>query len=194
MMQHWWMHFPLCPWGWRQGVPPAIALHIAGTWRGNPAFVIVALAVALAIAIAFAISVAFADSVAVAAAVAQCHCRRRRPLPLRLPSTIAAAFLSRCRQPLPLPLPLSSAIAISVTVGHRSCHLHKPSLLPCHQPFPRVVYSKIEAKNSHLIIFCSDSGWHTDQSRMTDQVSSGDGHHQRWAASGKQWAASEGSG
>ncbi len=29
---------------------------------------------------------------------------------------------------------------------------------------------------------------------MTDQVSSGDGQHQRWAASGEQQAASEGSG
>jgi hypothetical protein len=29
---------------------------------------------------------------------------------------------------------------------------------------------------------------------MTDQVSSGDGQHQRWAASSKQRAASEGSG
>ena len=34
----------------------------------------------------------------------------------------------------------------------------------------------------------------TDQSRMTDQVSGGNGQHQRWAASGKQQAASGGSG
>ncbi len=35
---------------------------------------------------------------------------------------------------------------------------------------------------------------HTDQSPMTDQVWSGDGNHQRWAASGKQQAANGGSG
>jgi hypothetical protein len=38
----------------------------------------------------------------------------------------------------------------------------------------------------YLILFCSDSGRRTDQSRMTYQVSSGNGQHQRWAASGKQ--------
>jgi hypothetical protein len=52
----------------------------------------------------------------------------------------------------------------------------------------------IEAKNAHLILFCLDSGWRTDQSQMTDQVSGGNGQHQRWAASGEQWAASKGSG
>jgi hypothetical protein len=29
---------------------------------------------------------------------------------------------------------------------------------------------------------------------MTDQMLSGNGQHQRWVASGKQWVASEGSG
>jgi hypothetical protein len=31
-----------------------------------------------------------------------------------------------------------------------------------------------------------DSGWCIDRSRMTDQVLSGNGQHQRWAASGEQ--------
>jgi hypothetical protein len=44
----------------------------------------------------------------------------------------------------------------------------------------------IEAKNAYLILFCSYSGRLIDQSRMTDQVSSGNGQHQRWAASGEQ--------
>jgi hypothetical protein len=44
----------------------------------------------------------------------------------------------------------------------------------------------IEAKNAHLILFCLDSGRHINQSRMNDQVSGGNGQHQRWAASGKQ--------
>ncbi len=34
-----------------------------------------------------------------------------------------------------------------------------------------------------------DIGQRTDQSRMTDQALSGNGQHQRWAASGKQQAA-----
>jgi hypothetical protein len=76
-------------------------------------------------------------------------------------------------------------ITVAVTVGHFQ------ELLPwrgknCIQP--------IEAKNAYLILFCLDSWRHTDQSRMTDQVSSVNGQHQRWAASGKQQAASGGSG
>ncbi len=96
-----------------------------------------------------------------------------------------------CRQPLPSPSPL--AIAVAIAVGHHYCNAvsHFWELLPwrgknCIQP--------IEAKNAYLIIFCSYSGWRIDQSRMTDQVSSSNGQHKHWAASGKQWAASEGSG
>jgi hypothetical protein len=68
------------------------------------------------------------------------------------------------------------AITIAVALGHVQ------ELLPwrgknCIQP--------IEAKNAYLILFCSDSGRRTDQSRMTDQVSSGNGQHQHWVASGK---------
>ncbi len=139
MTQHWWMHFPLCPWGWRQGVAPPKALHVAATWGDNPSFVMFALAVAVAIAITAAISVAIADSVAVAVAIAiavaiahwRCHCRQ--PLPLRSPS------LSRHHQPLLLPLPLPLAIPVSITVSHRSYHRCWPSPLPCRWPFPRVV-------------------------------------------------------
>jgi hypothetical protein len=149
---------------------------------------------AIAIAIAIAISVAVANSITIAVAVA--HCRHCRPLPLRSPSTIAAAIsvalmsaiaiaiavalaIGRCRLchhwPLQLPSPL--AITVTAAIGHFQ------ELVPwcgenCIQP--------IEAKNAHLILLSSDSGRCTDQSRMTDQVSSGNGQHKRWVASGKQ--------
>jgi hypothetical protein len=84
-----------------------------------------------------------------------------------------------------LPSPSLSAIVVATAIGHHRRHAvgHFQELLPwngknCIQP--------IEAKNAYLILFCSDSGWCIDQSRMADQVSSGDGQHQRWAASGKQ--------
>ncbi len=134
---------------------------------------------AIAIVIAVAISVVVADSVTIAVSVA--HRRCRRPLPLQLPSTIAAAVsvvfpsaiavaivvalaIGHCRLrhcwPLQLPSPL--AITVTLAIGHFR------ELLPwcgknCIQP--------IEAKNAHLILFCLDSGWRTDQSQMTDQVS-----------------------
>jgi hypothetical protein len=78
-------------------------------------------------------------------------------------------------QPLQLPSPL--AITVTIVVSHFQ------ELLPwrsmnCIQP--------IEAKNAYLILLYSDSGQRIDQSRMTDQVSSGDGQHQHWAASGEQ--------
>ncbi len=66
------MHFPLCSWGWTQGVAPAIALHIACTWRGNPPFVIVALAIAVAIAIAITISIVLPVAVTIAVDRAFC--------------------------------------------------------------------------------------------------------------------------
>ncbi len=137
MTQHWWMQFPLCPWGWMQGVAPAIALHIACTWRGNPPIVIVALAVAVAIAIAVAISVIVADSVTIAVAVAHCHCRW--PLPLQLPSTIATAVSVALPSAIAVAIavavaiPSSSplAIAVAISLGH---HRHR-----CRRPFPKVV-------------------------------------------------------
>ncbi len=126
MMQRWWMHFPLCPWGWRQGVAPPKALHISATWRGNPSFVMVALAMSVTIAIAVAISVAVADSVAVAVAVpvAITHrrCRCHWPLPLRSPSTIAAAISAA--------LPSAIAVAVALAVGHCRLHHSRPSQLP----------------------------------------------------------------
>jgi hypothetical protein len=69
------------------------------------------------------------------------------------------------------------AITVTVAVGHFR------ELLPwrsknCIQP--------IEAKNAYLILFCSDIGRRFNQSWMTDQMSSGNGQHQQWAASGKQ--------
>jgi hypothetical protein len=74
-----------------------------------------------------------------------------------------------------LPLPL--AITVAISVGHFR------ELLPwrgknCIQP--------IKAKNAYLILFCSNSGWRIDRSWITYQVSSGNGQHQRWVASGEQ--------
>jgi hypothetical protein len=162
----------------------------------------VALAMAVATAIAVTIYVTVADSVAVAVAVAHCLCHCRRPLPLRLPSTIPTAIsvvspstiavtialaVGHCRLhhcwPLQLPSPL--AITIAIAVGHFW------ELLPWRG---KICIQTIEAKNAYLISFCLDSGRRTDQSRMTDLILSGDGQHQRWVASGKQWAANDGSG
>ncbi len=206
MTQRWWMHFPLCPWGWRQGVAPAIALHIAGTWRGNTPFVIVALAKANAIAIAVAISVLVADSVSIAIAVAhgRCHWPLLLWSPLTIPATVSVASLSA------IAIAVAVAVAVALAVGH--CHLHHRWPLQLPSPLAITVTVAVshfqellpwhgkncicpfKAKNAYLVLFCLDSGWGTNQSRMIDQVSSGNGQHQRWALSGKQWAASEGSG
>jgi hypothetical protein len=62
---------------------------------------------------------------------------------------------------------------------------HVANMLPTF-PAKENCIQPIEAKNAHLILFCLDSGWRTDQSRMTDQVSGGNGQHQHWVASGKQ--------
>jgi hypothetical protein len=165
------MHFRLCPWGWRQGAGPPKALHIV-----------------------IDISVNVANSITIAIAVAHCHWHR--PLPLRLPSTIAAALS------VAFPSAIAVAITVALTIGH--CHLrhhwplqlpsplaitvtvavgHFQELLPWHS---KNCIQLIEAKNAHLILFCSDSGQRTDQSRMTDQVLSGNSQYQRWAASGEQ--------
>ncbi len=75
------------------------------------------------------------------------------PLPLQSPIAVATAMghccgchkpsplpsLPCCRQQFLLPSPLPSDIAVSVIVSHRSCHHHRPSPLPCHWSFPRVV-------------------------------------------------------
>ncbi len=138
MMQRWWMHFPLCPWGWRQGVAPATALHISGTWRGNPPFVIVALTMAITIAIAVAISVTAADSVAIPVVAA--HCCGPQPFAVvvavnhrRRPLCCVAINHRHCRCPCcwPLPSPSPSAIPVAISIGHHRCHRR--------WPFPRVL-------------------------------------------------------
>ncbi len=123
------MHFPLCPWGWGQGVTPPKALHIAATLRGNPSFIMVPRAVAIAIAIAITISIAIADSVpvavVVAVAIAHCHRRCHQPLPLRSPSTIAAA--------ISVTLPSAIVVAVALAVGH--CRLRHRWTLQLLLPF-----------------------------------------------------------
>jgi hypothetical protein len=129
-----------------------------------------------------------------------CHCRCPSPSPLAIAIAVAINHCHRplccvavshrgrrCRHPRHRPLlspsPLAIAVAISVSHHCHRCHWHFRELLPwrgknCIQP--------IEAKNAHLILFCSDSGRRTDQSWMTDQVSSGNGQHQHWVASSQQ--------
>jgi hypothetical protein len=108
---------------------------------------------------------------AIAVAVAVDHCRhhlccvavshRRHCRPCRRP------FRLRHRWPSQLPSP--SAITVAIAIGHFQ------ELLPWHS---KNCIQTIKAKNAYLILFCLDSGQCTDQSRMTDQVSSGDGQHQ----------------
>jgi hypothetical protein len=145
-------------------------LHIAGTWRGNPSFIIIALAVAIAIAILVAISIVIANSVASAVAIAQR--RWSWPLLLRslssitttvfvaLPSAIAVAVavplaVGHCRlhhcPPSQLPSPL--AITVTITVGHFW------ELLPWHG---KNCICPIDAMNAYLILICLDSGRRTD--------------------------------
>jgi hypothetical protein len=128
--------------------------------------------------------------------------RRNRPSPSPLPSAIAVAVavnhcrchlchvaiihrccLRPCCWSLPSPSPL--AIAVAIAVGHHRCHVngHFRELLPWRG---KICIRPIEAKDAYFILFCSDSGRCIDGSRMTDQVLSGDGQHQHWAASSKQ--------
>jgi hypothetical protein len=134
--------------------------------------------VAVAIAIAVAISVVVAHSVTIAIAIA--HHPRRQPLPLWLPSTIAAAIF------VALPSAIAVAIAVALAIGHCRLRHHRPSQLPSPLAITITVtighfrellpwcskncIQPIEAKNAYLILFCLDSEWHTEQSRMTDQV------------------------
>jgi hypothetical protein len=152
--------------------------------------------VAVPIAIAVAISVVVANSIIIVVAVAHRHCRR--PLPLRLPPTIPAALSVA----LPSAIAIAVAVALALIIGHCCLHNHWPLQLPSLLAITVTIpvghfqellpwHSKncirpIEAKNAHLILFCLGSGQRTDQSRMTDQVSSGNGKHQHWVASGKQ--------
>ncbi len=196
--------------GWRQGVPPPKALHIAATWRGNPSFVMVALTVAVAIAIA--ISVAIADSIAVAnsiaaaiaiaitvvVAVAIAHCRYccSQPLPLRLPSTIAAA--------ISVAPPSAIVVTIALAISHcRCCHrwplqlplpsaITVPMLLAisesCCLGMARIVFNQLKQQMLTLFLFVCKvggalikAGWLTRCRAATANTSVG-----RWAASSEQ--------
>ncbi len=121
---------------------------------------------------------------------------------LQLPSPITAA--------VSFALPSAITIAIALAIGHcrlhHHWHLQSPSPLAITIAIP-IAHCRellhwhgensihtILANNAYLILFCLDIGRRTDQSWMTDQASSGDGQHQRWAVSGKQQAANGGSG
>ncbi len=148
---------------------------------------------AVTFAIAVSISVVVANSVTIAIAVAHCNCCR--PLQLWLPLTIAAAVS------VALPSAIAVAVAVALAIGHCRLHHRRPSQLPSplaitvnvavghfQQLLPwcgKNSIQPIEAKNAYLILFCLDSGRRTDQSQMTDKVSSGIGQHQRWVVSGK---------
>ncbi len=122
----------------------------------------------------------------IAIAVGHCHCSPHQPLPP--PSLLCR----RQRSPLPSPSPLPSAIDVSITIGHCSCYLHWPSPSPlplaisesCCLGAVRIVFDQLKQRML-IFFFCSDSGRCTDQSWMTDQVSSGNVQHQHWAASSK---------
>ncbi len=149
---------------------------------------------AVAIAIAGAISIVVTNSVTITVAVA--HHRCCQPLPLRLTLTITAALS------VALPSAIAIAVAVALAIGHCPLRHRWPSQLPSPLAITVTVavghfqellpwrgknfIQPIEAKNAHLILFCLDSGRRTDQSRMTDQVSGGNGQHQLWAASGEQ--------
>jgi hypothetical protein len=160
----------------------------------------------VAIAIAVAIFVVITDSVTIAVAVT--HCRCHQPLPLRLPSAIAAAISVALLSAIPVAVAV--AVTIALAIGHCRLRHRRPSQLPSLLAITIIdavghfqelllwrgknYIQPIEAKNAYLVLFCSDSGWRTDQSQMTDQMSSGNGQHQCWAASGKhpgKWLVKE---
>ncbi len=124
------------------------------------------------------------------------HCRRNRPLPLPLPWAIAAVAVNHCCRPL-------CCVAVSHCCCHCPCRLHhcQPLQLPsrsainvamplaisesCCLGMARIVFD--QSKQRMLtFLYCWDSGRCLDQSRITYQVSSGNGQHQRWVASGEQ--------
>ncbi len=138
------------------------------------------------------------------------HCCHRRchhcyqyncPSSLPLPWAIAAVAVNHCHRHLcriavshcccrhpcrrPLLSPSLLVVAVANAIGHHHCHAvgHFQELLPWRS---KNCIGPIKAKNAYLILFCWDSGWCIDQSRITHQVLSGDGQHQRWAASDKQ--------
>jgi hypothetical protein len=113
---------------------------------------------------------------------------------LRLPSTIAAT--------ISVALPSAITVAVALAVSH--CRLHHlwPSQLPllsaitiamplaisksCCLGKARIVFDQLKQRMLTLFYFCLDSRRCIDRSRITDQLLSGDGQHQRWVASNKQ--------
>ncbi len=102
-------------WGGRQGVAPATALHIAGTWRGNPPLMM---------------------SLGWQRHCPRCPCHCHCNCLCRLHHHHHCCHHCRRRQPL-LPL-LPSAIAVTVVVSHRRHRLHLcrgPIILPTVQGY-----------------------------------------------------------
>jgi hypothetical protein len=143
-----------------------------------------------------------------------CHCRCcqrcRSLLPLPLPSDITVAVAIAHHRRSLFFVVVSHAIAVTLAVGDCRLHHHWQSQSPyplaitvavavahCKELLPwrgeNSIWS-ILANNAYLIMLCLDIGQRTDQSRMTDQASSGDGQHQHWAASWEQQAANGESG
>ncbi len=122
-----------------------------------------------------------------------CHCYCPLPsplpfsLPLQSPLTIATAIS------VAPPSVIAVAIAVALAVGHCRLRHCRPSQLPSPLDITLAIaighfrellpwrgkncIQTISAKNAYHILFCLDSGRGTDQSRMTDQVSSGDDQH-----------------
>ncbi len=154
----------------------------------------VAIAIAVAVSVAVSVSIAIAIDVTVVAYPRCCCCL---PLLLRLPLPITAAISIELPSAIAITVALAVAIAVSVTIGHCSRHLRQPSPLPsllaiaksCCFSAARIVFRQFKQIMLTLLIFCSDSGQRTDQSRMTDQALHGDDQHQRWVASSKQQVA-----
>jgi hypothetical protein len=119
-------------------------LHIAGTWRGNPPFVIITVAMDVAIAIAITITIAIAVSVAVAVNVTvayhRCHCRCHWQLLSQLLSPITAA----------ISFALLSAIVVTIAlaVGHcRLRHHQQPQ-----SPFPLDITAAVAVTHSRELL------------------------------------------
>jgi hypothetical protein len=132
--------------------------------------------------------------------------RRNRPLPLHYHQTLLLQSPLTVAATISVALPSAIAVVIAHAVSHcHLCHgrplqLQLPSAVTIAMPLAisescclgtaKNCIQPIEAKNAYIILFCSDSGRCIDQSQMTDQVSSGDGQHQRWVASSKYLANS----
>ncbi len=206
-MQHWWMHFLLCPWGWRQGVAPAIACTLPAHEEATLPLSLLPLlwpsplqsplpSPSLSLTPS---SLPLPSPIAVAVDVSHCCCGCRQPSPL--PSLLHRHQLLPLLLLLLSLLPLPLAIAVFVIVGHCSCHLRWPLPSPllsaisnrCCLGAARIVFDQFKQRMLNFL-FWLDSGQRIDQSWMTDQMLSIDGQRQHWAASSEQWVASEGSG